>query len=126
MSQRPSPLAPPRCSAGPPSCGVRRAARSRCKAALADGGIGAFSGRPARGLLNAFMRAHQDPPAAYPEINNATRPIRAAAAAAGDADRMSLWAGRGFRAATTHPAGEVIEMLCAQVCGWARYLANKP
>ena len=93
------------------------------KAALADprytetAVTRAFSGRPARGLLNAFMRAHQDPPAAYPEINNATRPIRAAAAAAGDADRMSLWAGRGFRAATTRPAGEVIEMLCAQVSG---------
>ncbi len=60
----------------------------------------AFSGRPARGLVNRFMADHQDAPAAYPEINNATRPIRAAAAAAGDVDRMSLWAGQGFRAAT--------------------------
>jgi nitronate monooxygenase len=71
----------------------------------------AFSGRPARGLANAFMRRHEDAPAAYPEVNNATRPIRSAAAAAGDADRMSLWAGTGYRAATTHPAGEIIEML---------------
>jgi len=95
------------------------------KAALADPRYGetavtrAFSGRPARGLANKFLRDHQDAPAAYPEINNATRPIRAAAAAAGDADRMSLWAGRGYRAATTRPAAEVIDMLCG-----ARTAAN--
>jgi nitronate monooxygenase len=71
----------------------------------------AFSGRPARGLVNAFMRRHEDAPAAYPEVNNATRPIRSAAAAAGDADRMNLWAGTGYRAATAHPAGEILEML---------------
>lgn len=71
----------------------------------------AFSGRPARGLANAFMASHADAPAAYPEINNATRPLRAAAVRAGDADRMSLWAGTGFRAATTRPAAEVVELL---------------
>ncbi len=94
------------------------------KAALADPRYGrtavtrAFSGRPARGLVNGFLRDHQDAPPAYPEINNATRPIRAAAAAAGDADRMSLWAGQGYRAATTRPAGEVIDMLCSPVARW--------
>ncbi len=91
------------------------------KAALADPRFTAtavtraFSGRPARGLVNKFMIDHQDAPAAYPEINNATRPIRAAAAAAGDTDRMSLWAGTGYRAATTRWAGEVIDQLCRQV-----------
>ena len=60
----------------------------------------------------SFMRAHQDVPAAYAEINNATRPIRSAAAAAGDPDRMNLWAGQGYRAATTLHAGEIVEMLC--------------
>jgi len=88
------------------------------KAALAEPGFKAtavtraFSGRPARGLVNAFMRRHRDAPAAYPEVNNATRPIRSAAAAAGDPSRMSLWAGQGYRAATTRPAGEIVEMLC--------------
>jgi nitronate monooxygenase len=71
----------------------------------------AFSGRPARGLLNQFMLDHADAPAAYPEINNATRGLRAAAAKSGDTDRMSLWAGQGFRSATDRPAAEVIEML---------------
>ena len=87
------------------------------KAALADPRFGqtaftrAFSGRPARGLVNKFMLDHRDAPAAYPEVNNATRPLRAAAAAAGDTGRMSLWAGQGHRAATTRPAGEIVAAL---------------
>lgn len=72
----------------------------------------AFSGRPARGLLNDFIRAHQDAPAAYPEINNATRPLRAAAAEMGDMQRMSLWAGEGFRQATDQSVADVVGMLC--------------
>lgn len=71
----------------------------------------AFSGRPARGLLNQFMLDHANAPAAYPEINNATRGLRAAAAKTGDTGRMSLWAGQGFRSATDRPAAEIIEML---------------
>jgi nitronate monooxygenase len=71
----------------------------------------AFSGRRARGLLNRFMLDHADAPSAYPEINAATRPLRAAAAASGDADRMSLWAGQGFRTASDRPAGDVVEIL---------------
>jgi nitronate monooxygenase len=73
----------------------------------------AFSGRPARGLVNQFMLEHADAPAAYPEIHNATRPLRAAAAAAGDTERMSLWAGQGFRSATALAAGEVVALLSA-------------
>jgi nitronate monooxygenase len=87
------------------------------KAALADGRFTttaltrAFSGRPARGLVNQFMRDHPDAPPGYPEINNATRPLRAAAARNGDVDRMSLWAGTGFRQAADRPAAEVIDQL---------------
>jgi nitronate monooxygenase len=73
----------------------------------------AFSGRPARGLRNAFIADHPDAPAAYPEVNNATRPLRAAAAAAGDPDRMSLWAGEGWRRAATGPAATVVARLAA-------------
>jgi nitronate monooxygenase len=87
------------------------------KAALADPGFDrteitrAFSGRPARGLLNQFMAAHRDAPAAYPEINNATRPLRAAAGAASDPHRMSLWAGTGYRQATERPVADVLRSL---------------
>ncbi|MGH8975937.1 MAG: nitronate monooxygenase, partial [Acidimicrobiia bacterium] len=69
----------------------------------------AFSGRPARGLVNRFLVAHPDAPPAYPEINNATRPLRAAAAARGDAGGLSLWAGQAWRAATARPAGEIFD-----------------
>ena len=71
----------------------------------------AFSGRRARGLVNRFLLEHVDAPRAYPEINNATRPLRAAAAAAGDDSVLSLWAGQGFRATTDRPAAEVVDRL---------------
>jgi nitronate monooxygenase len=89
------------------------------KAALADPRFTttavtrAFSGRPARGLVNRFMVDHPDAPPAYPQVNNATRPLRAAAAGAGAPEAMSLWAGQGFQAAEQRPAGEVIERLAA-------------
>ena len=87
------------------------------KAALADPRYTAtvvtraFSGRPARGLVNRFIVEHADAPPAYPEINNATRPLRAAAAARGDTEAMSLWAGQGYRQAAERPAAEIVERL---------------
>ena len=87
------------------------------KAALADPQFPgtavtwAFTGRPARGLVNRFMLDHPDAPPGYPELHFATRPLRAAAAAAGDTGRMNLWAGEGYRAATARPAAEVVALL---------------
>jgi nitronate monooxygenase len=92
-------------------------AHPRHKAALADplststALTRAFSGRPARGIVNEFMLAHPGAPAAYPEIHNATKPLRAASAAAGDTSAMSLWAGQGFRLALDRPAADVAAML---------------
>ena len=71
----------------------------------------AFSGRRARALVNTMVREHPAAPAAYPEINAATRPLRAAAAQAGDAQHMSLYAGTGFRQAEARPAAEVVAHL---------------
>jgi nitronate monooxygenase len=71
----------------------------------------AFSGRRARSLVNAMLRDHPGAPAAYPEINNATRALRAAAAAAGDPDHMSLYAGEGWRRAAPRPVAEVVAHL---------------
>jgi nitronate monooxygenase len=45
------------------------------------------------------------------QVHFATRPMRAAAAAAGDTERMNLWAGEGYRAATTRPAAKVVALL---------------
>jgi nitronate monooxygenase len=87
------------------------------KAALADPAFTAtaitraFTGRPARGLVNRFMLDHPQAPAAYPEVHFATRPLRAAAAAAGDTGRLNLWAGAGYRAATARPAAEIVALL---------------
>jgi nitronate monooxygenase len=87
------------------------------KAALADPAFTAtavtraFTGRPARGLVNRFMLDHPGAPPGYPEIHVVTRPLRAAAAAAGDTGRLNLWAGEGFRAATGRPAAEIVALL---------------
>jgi nitronate monooxygenase len=75
----------------------------------------AFSGRRARALVNAMVREHPAAPAAYPEINNATRPLRAAAAREGDTGRMSLYAGTGFHRAEARAAADVVEWLASGV-----------
>ncbi|MFF6881927.1 nitronate monooxygenase [Streptomyces sp. NPDC012421] len=76
----------------------------------------AFSGRPARGLVNRFMREHGPyAPAGYPEIHHLTAPLRKAAATAGDAQGMALWAGQGHRLARELPAGELVEVLAAEL-----------
>ncbi|MEB4211491.1 nitronate monooxygenase [Mycobacterium sp. 94-17] len=75
----------------------------------------AFTGRPARGLRNAFIDAHEaEAPPGYPAIHYLTSPLRKAAAAAGKPDYMHLWAGTGYRHATTEPASDILGRLaCA-------------
>ncbi|MGW1722828.1 nitronate monooxygenase [Streptomyces sp. NPDC002306] len=76
----------------------------------------AFSGRPARGLVNRFLREHGPyAPAAYPEVHHLTSPLRKAAAKAGDAQGMALWAGQGHRMARELPAGRLVEVLAAEL-----------
>lgn len=58
----------------------------------------AFSGRPARGLVNALEQSIDARPDAilpYPMQNALTRPLRTAAAKAEDPEYLSLWAGQG-------------------------------
>ncbi|MEV6399270.1 nitronate monooxygenase [Streptomyces sp. NPDC051907] len=75
----------------------------------------AFSGRPARGLVNRFMREHGPyAPAAYPEVHHLTSGLRKAAAKAGDPQGMALWAGQGHRLARELPAGQLVEVLVAE------------
>ncbi|MEH3128640.1 MAG: nitronate monooxygenase [Mycolicibacterium neoaurum] len=58
----------------------------------------AFTGRPARGLRNAFIdRFEARAPLGYPAIHHLTSPLRKAAAAAGIDDLVHLWAGTGYR-----------------------------
>jgi NAD(P)H-dependent flavin oxidoreductase YrpB (nitropropane dioxygenase family) len=69
----------------------------------------AFSGRPARALRNHFVDRY-DPiaPAGYPAVHHLTSPLRKAAVAAGDAERVNLWAGTGFRHAAEGSVAEVL------------------
>ncbi|MFK4149786.1 nitronate monooxygenase [Streptomyces sp. NPDC004065] len=76
----------------------------------------AFSGRPARGLVNRFMREHGPyAPAAYPEVHHLTAPLRKAAAKTGDPQGMALWAGQGHRMARALPAAQLVEVLAAEL-----------
>ena len=52
-------------------------------------------------------------PAGYPAIHHLTSPLRRAAAAAGDVERLHLWAGTGYRHATAEPAGRIIRRLAS-------------
>jgi len=71
----------------------------------------AFTGRRARGIVNRFMRDHPGAPSAYPHIHHLTAPLRAAARAAGDYDRVNLWAGTRFADARPVPARDVVAAL---------------
>lgn len=85
----------------------------------------AFSGRPARGLVNRFVREHGPyAPAGYPQVHHMTSPLRKAAARAGDPQGMALWAGQGHRLARALPAGELVEVLAAEL-DVARYGAER-
>ncbi|WP_026555656.1 NAD(P)H-dependent flavin oxidoreductase [Arthrobacter sp. 35W] len=69
----------------------------------------AFTGRPARALVNRFVREHSaHAPEAYPQVHFLTAGIRAAAAAAGDAGSLNLWAGTEWRHARADPARDVL------------------
>jgi nitronate monooxygenase len=94
----------------------------------------AFSGRPARGIVNRFMMeveptfesavvqstaAKSSVPSneaanailPFPLQNALTRPLRSAAAKQGRAEFLSLWAGQGIRMARRQPAAELVARL---------------
>jgi len=74
----------------------------------------AFSGRAARGLVNRFLKAVEQQPAGilpYPVQNALTRPMRTAAARAGRAELLSLWAGQAAGLARRGPAAEIVRWL---------------
>jgi nitronate monooxygenase len=72
----------------------------------------AFTGRPARGVVNQFMRSYESQaPKAYPAVHALTSPIRRAGTAAGDTSVMSLWAGSGHARAQSKPAEQIVDDL---------------
>jgi nitronate monooxygenase len=76
----------------------------------------AFTGRPARGLRNAFIDKHEgQAPFGYPAIHYLTSPLRKAAAAAGKPDYVHLWAGTGYRHATAESAADILQRLASEL-----------
>lgn len=88
----------------------------------------ALSGRYARGIENQLMRElrgveHELP--AYPIQNALTQPLRAAAARAGNAELLSLWAGQGVRKARALGAAELVHTLWAETREAAQALGRR-
>jgi nitronate monooxygenase len=86
------------------------------RAALTDPDLGtaltrAFSGRTARGLVTRFLTEHAGAPAGYPAVHHLTRPLRAAALAAGDPGGMAMWAGQGYPLVRAAPAADIVRAL---------------
>ncbi|AVS92687.1 nitronate monooxygenase [Paracidovorax avenae] len=76
-----------------------------------------FSGRPARGIVNATMERlapWESSVPAYPVQNALMGPVRKAAAAQGCADAVALWAGQGVAAVRPMPAGELVALLARE------------
>lgn len=86
----------------------------------------AFSGRPARGIVNRFMTEHDaDAPAAYPDVHYLTAPIRAAARAADDPEAINLWAGQAHALAQSAPAAQIVRRLGAEARAAVRQVAQR-
>lgn len=76
-----------------------------------------FSGKPARGIANRFMREMNACDAArlaFPAQNGVTGKLRAAAAKAGKPEFLALWAGQGLAMSRALPAAELIKQLEAE------------
>ena len=73
-----------------------------------------FTGRPARGLRNGFIERHEHREiTGYPAVHHLTRELRKRAGAAGDSDRLHLWAGTGYRAARAEPVAGTLAWLAS-------------
>lgn len=88
----------------------------------------AFSGRPARGIVNRFMTEVDRPNAPeailpYPLQNALTRPLRNAAAKQGREEFLSLWAGQGVCLARRQSAASLIAQLAQETDAVVRRLA---
>jgi nitronate monooxygenase len=78
----------------------------------------AFSGRPARGLLNTFITKLEGQDKIilpFPLQNALTRPMRTAAAQLGESGYLSLFVGQGVTRARAIPAAELIQRLVAEM-----------
>jgi nitronate monooxygenase len=76
----------------------------------------AFSGRYARGLANPFALEYGElAPEAYPEVHHLTRPLRVAAAQAGDPSTPNLWAGTGWQSVASESAQAIVRRIAGEL-----------
>ncbi|MFE7753100.1 nitronate monooxygenase [Streptomyces sp. NPDC057428] len=72
----------------------------------------AFTGRPARALRNHFTERYSDlAPGGYPAVHHLTSPMRRAATAAQDPERINLWAGTGYRQTRAESTARILQGL---------------
>ncbi len=84
-----------------------------------------FSGKPARGLVNRFIKEMRDAPQlAFPAQNAVTGKLRQACAKAGKPDFIALWAGQGCALARALPAAELISKLESETAAALRHAAS--
>ncbi|WP_072802463.1 nitronate monooxygenase [Rhodococcoides yunnanense] len=99
-----------------PEAGTRAVHRAQLAVATRTAVTRAFSGRPARGLENDFMRENSEvAPLAYPDVHYLTAPMRAKSAAANDPSALSMWAGTGFARVQNRPAAELVAEWATQL-----------
>lgn len=92
----------------------------QCGTALTRG----FSGRPARGIRNAFIQHMQDKPhLPFPLQNTLTGPMRQWATQTNNGQYQSLWAGTEYARARSMTAAELMQTLKAET---REALAQKP
>ena len=76
----------------------------------------AFTGRPARGLVNQFLTKYdQIAPAAYPHVHHMTKDLRKLAAQKNEPQLMSLWAGTGYKSIREESASEVVNKIMIEL-----------
>jgi nitronate monooxygenase len=76
----------------------------------------AFTGRPARGLVNQFLTKYDKvAPAAYPHVHHMTKDLRKTAAQKNESQLMSLWAGTGFKSIREESASEVVKKIKIEI-----------
>ena len=114
-----------------PECGAPEAHKRAVLEARHDTTVitRAFSGRPARGLANAFigkLAGREEIILPYPLQNALTRSMRTAAGKLGLSEYLSLWAGTGVARARALPAAELVRRLVDEIDAAEEQVAARP
>lgn len=95
-----------------PEAGTSAVHRAALASAAPTALTRAFTGKPARAIVNRFVREHGDAaPSAYPELHHVTAPLRQAGRSHGDPDIVNLWAGQAHEISSDEPAAIVARRL---------------